>query len=347
MKPGARWFALLIPSLAATVLIAGISFWLSFEALAELAAMAGTTGARAYGIPLVVDGLVVVSTAAAGALVGAAHLYAWSVLILASVASIVGNALHAVLSPHETDTSIAVAVAVVPPVSLLLATHLSMMLVRRAREQRGNDQVADLFSHLFDAEPADAASAPEVGRKRWWSRGKVADVRPAAARVPEPAASAEVPAPAVPEPAPEVPDVPEVPAPAPEVPDVPEVPAPAVAEPAEVGSVAEDVPEVPRPRARRAARPRAGAVPEPAPEVPEARPRARRPRSSAGASMPVPESVPVPEVPEVSNVPDVAAEPAPRTRRASRPRAAAVAAPDVPEVGSVPEDVPELVTTGS
>ena len=219
----ARWFA--VPALAGTVGIAAIAFWLSFASLSELAALSGVAGARAIGIPLVVDGLVVVSTAAAGALVGNARVYAWAVFVLASVASIVGNAVHAVLSVHETDTSISVAVAVTPPLALLLATHLSMMLVDRVREQSGKDRVADLFAHLYSDDVLDVSEVP------------LPTVVVSAPEVPVDV-PADVSAPEVPADVPADVSAPEVPA------DVPAVP----------------VVEVPKPRARRAARPRVAAV---------------------------------------------------------------------------------------
>lgn len=161
-----HWVALLVTAIAGTALICAISFWLSFESLAELSSIAGVPGKRAYGIPLAVDGLVVVATLAAAVLAGGARVYAWSVLLLASSASIVGNAVHAVLAEHETATPIAIAVAITPPITLLLSTHLTMILVDRMREQRGKDQVADLFAHLF-ADDADDVAGVGQGRK-WW-----------------------------------------------------------------------------------------------------------------------------------------------------------------------------------
>lgn len=164
--PVKRWVALLVTAIAGTALICAISFWLSFESLAELSSMAGVPGARAFGIPLVVDGLTVVATVAAGALVGAGRVYAWSVLLLASVASIAGNAVHAVLAVHETATPIAVAVAVTPPITLLLSTHLTTLLFERARKQRETDHVADLFAHLYADDADDSADRGQV--RKWW-----------------------------------------------------------------------------------------------------------------------------------------------------------------------------------
>ena len=232
-----RWVALLVTAIVGTAAIAIISFWLSFETLAELSELAGVPGARAKGIPLVVDGLTVVATVAAGALVGAGRVYAWSVLLLASVASIVGNAVHAVLAAHETSTAIAVCVSIVPPVALLASTHLTMLLFERGRKQRETDQVADLFSHLF-ADDADYVAEVGLGRKWWqvWRWAESAEVHPVAARVVAEAV-VEVPVPAV----------------VASGPVVPEVPVPA------------DVPEVAKPRARRAARPKVAS----AREVPE------------------------------------------------------------------------------
>ena len=57
---GRRWAV--ITSVAGTVFIAAGAFWLSFTALADLARRAGIGEGQAWAWPLIVDGVIVVST---------------------------------------------------------------------------------------------------------------------------------------------------------------------------------------------------------------------------------------------------------------------------------------------
>lgn len=114
-------------SAAAAATIAALSFWLSFAALTELATMHGIPAPRAYAVPLIVDGLVVVSTVAAATMIRH-RWYAWTLLVAATAASVAGNAIHA----HLLDAGpVGIGIAVVPPIVNLAAIHLTIYLVRQ------------------------------------------------------------------------------------------------------------------------------------------------------------------------------------------------------------------------
>ena len=77
---GRRWAV--ITSVAGTVFIAAGAFWLSFTSLADLARRSGIGVGQAWAWPLIVDGVIVVSTVAVVALAGERTAwYAWALLI--------------------------------------------------------------------------------------------------------------------------------------------------------------------------------------------------------------------------------------------------------------------------
>lgn len=81
-------------AVAGTVFIAIGAFWLSFTALADLAARSGIGTGQAWARPLIVDGIIVVATVAVVALAGQkAAWYPWALLIGGAVVSVTANAL--------------------------------------------------------------------------------------------------------------------------------------------------------------------------------------------------------------------------------------------------------------
>ncbi|MBD4430692.1 DUF2637 domain-containing protein, partial [Xanthomonas citri pv. citri] len=103
---------------AGTVFIAGGAFWLSFTALADLAARSGVGGSQAWAWPLIVDGIIVVATVAVVALAGQRSAwYPWALLIGGALVSVTANAIHAVVAADaDVPGVLAAAVAAVPPV---------------------------------------------------------------------------------------------------------------------------------------------------------------------------------------------------------------------------------------
>lgn len=124
-------------SAVAAVAVAALAFWLSFAALADLAARFGVPAGQAWAFPLVVDGLVVVSTVAAAA-THRHRWYAWALLVVGTVVSVTGNGIHAW---HLTASSIGVGIAVIPPLVTLAAIHLTIMLAQQGRDAAAGDSV--------------------------------------------------------------------------------------------------------------------------------------------------------------------------------------------------------------
>ncbi|MHA7246905.1 DUF2637 domain-containing protein [Arthrobacter tecti] len=125
-----RWAV--VTAVAGTVFIAGGAFWLSFTALADLAARSGVGGSQAWAWPLIVDGIIVVATVAVVALAGQRSAwYPWVLLIGGAAVSVTANAIHAVVAADaDVPGVLAAAVAAVPPVVLLAITHLTVILTR-------------------------------------------------------------------------------------------------------------------------------------------------------------------------------------------------------------------------
>lgn len=113
---------------AGTVAVGGFSFLVSYTALSQLAEHYQTP--HAWSFPLIVDGLVIVSTIAATAM-RRNGWYAWLLLMFGAALSIAGNGLHAWLN---TGSWVAVGISAVPPLVLLLVTHLTMMLRGQVEE---------------------------------------------------------------------------------------------------------------------------------------------------------------------------------------------------------------------
>lgn len=126
-------------TLTGTVILAAGAFILSFASLADLAKLAGINGSLAWIWPLIVDGLIVVSTMAIVALAGHPRrvlAYPWILLFGGSAVSVAANSLHATLAAAGVVPAVVSAlVAAVPPVVLLAVTHLSVVLVQKTAEK--------------------------------------------------------------------------------------------------------------------------------------------------------------------------------------------------------------------
>lgn len=125
-------------ALAGTFLLAAGAFVLSFASLSNLAQMAGIDHHLAWIWPLIVDGLIVVSTVAIVALAEhgrRALVYPWFLLIAGALVSTVANSVHAILVANGAVPEVVSAmIAAVPPLVLLAVTHLSVDLVQRSAQ---------------------------------------------------------------------------------------------------------------------------------------------------------------------------------------------------------------------
>lgn len=135
MKPrlGRGWAV--VAAASGTVIIGAGAFWLSFTALADLAARSGIPVGQAWIWPLLVDGLIVVATVAVVALDGhRTAWYPWSLLIAGALVSVTANAAHALIAALVSVPGLlAATVAAVPPLVLLASTHLTVILIRSTK----------------------------------------------------------------------------------------------------------------------------------------------------------------------------------------------------------------------
>ncbi len=159
-------------AVAGTVFIAAGAFWLSFTALRDLAARSGVSAGQAWAWPLIVDGIIVVSTVSVVALAGhRATWYPWLLLLGGALVSVAANAIHAVVTA-DTDVPdvLAASVAAVPPVVLLAITHLTVVLTRRfstdpAPASSMDDAVPGVVDDVASAEPSPLESPRELAAR--------------------------------------------------------------------------------------------------------------------------------------------------------------------------------------
>lgn len=188
--PAARHWAA-ITAVAGTVFIAAGAFWLSFTSLSDLAKRSGIGAGQAWAWPLIVDGIIVVSTVAVVALAGnRSAWYPWSLLIGGAVVSVTANAIHAVIAADaDVPDILAGAVAAVPPVVLLAITHLTVILTRataaRPAEAEARSIAAEphpaLALEAGEPVPADRRLLAAALRGNGWTNKQIAhelDVHP-------------------------------------------------------------------------------------------------------------------------------------------------------------------------
>lgn len=158
-----RWAV--VTAVAGTVFIAAGAFWLSFTALADLAARSGIGDGQAWAWPLIVDGIIVVATVAVVALAGQRSAwYPWALLIGGAAVSVTANALHAVVAADaDVPGVLAAAVAAVPPVVLLAITHLTVILTRPQPAPDAPVSSDDALSPDTSVSVHEWASAPGPG----------------------------------------------------------------------------------------------------------------------------------------------------------------------------------------
>lgn len=126
------------------VLIALGAGVLSFDGLAQLSVAAGVREELSYVWALVIDGFILVATFATFALKDRTDgdkvkkYYAWVVLAIFVIISILGNAMHAL--PQEESYIlplwVKVSVNAVPPIALFLAIHLIIIMVSPTSDEK-------------------------------------------------------------------------------------------------------------------------------------------------------------------------------------------------------------------
>lgn len=135
---------------AGSVVLAGVTFSMSFTALTELAAQNGVPSAQAWGLPIAIDGLMVVATASTVALKAKAAIrYAYFALVLGTGLSILGNGLHAATNGQGP---IGIGIGSLIPIILFIATHLTLLL---ARERNAETVVESPVAEPVESAPAE------------------------------------------------------------------------------------------------------------------------------------------------------------------------------------------------
>lgn len=176
---GRRWAA--VTAIAGTVFIAAGAFWLSFTALADLAARSGLGQGQAWAWPLIVDGIIVVSTVAVVALAGQRSAwYPWTLLAAGAVVSVTANAIHAVVAADaDVPGVLAASVAAVPPLVLLAITHLTVILTRPlpvagAASVSSREPDGEVTSVATVPSPAGREVAVLLREEQGWSNKQIA-----------------------------------------------------------------------------------------------------------------------------------------------------------------------------
>lgn len=137
--------ARLWPLVALVVAIASIAFVLSFDALRTLGMACGVSPALAWMFPLIID-LPVIAFTWATWVFKTRHLgqaYPWAMLVVFSLVSLAGNALHA--HPTETNGMLlpqwgASLLMTMPAVALLATSH---MIVKSAAKSFDDDEAPE------------------------------------------------------------------------------------------------------------------------------------------------------------------------------------------------------------
>ncbi len=164
-------------------------FVLSFSTLRDLAIRSGIPPELAFIWPLIVDGFILVATAAAWALRNQARgtWYPWAALVLFSGISVAGNALHAsMVRTVDVNYWVATVVSAIPSVAQILASHLLVVMARARETQRqvSQETASESAPVTMPATPgADARPALDSPPRRPLEAVTTAE-QPAAARVP-------------------------------------------------------------------------------------------------------------------------------------------------------------------
>ena len=156
-----RWVQ---PTSAAGVLgIGAAAFLLSYDALHSLALASGVRPGLARIWPGVLDGFIVVATLTVVAAKRASRptWYPWALVVLFSAASVAFNILHAVDQALTRAGWVAALVFAMPPVALVLATHLLLQQgVWRRQHARAATAAGGATPEAGTAPPAGAMPRP-------------------------------------------------------------------------------------------------------------------------------------------------------------------------------------------
>lgn len=150
------------PGVTVAVILALLAFIISFDALRAVGLACGINGSLAWMFPIIIDGSTLAFTWAAWAFKTRrlSTVYPWLMLVLFSVISLIGNALHAhpvIVNGLLLPVWVPPVIMTVPPVALLATTH---MIVLAAGRSFDNDDMEWESDHATPATPS--AIMPET-----------------------------------------------------------------------------------------------------------------------------------------------------------------------------------------
>lgn len=154
----------MLPGVTVGVMIAVIAFVLSFDALRLVFVSSGINPLLSWGGPLCVDGTILLCTWATwgfrkGHIRG--RWYPWAGLVLFSLFSVTGNALHAWLNAGGMlPTWGAPAIMSIPPIALLYSTHLIVIIAGDRQDKLA--RTAGKAAGPDDGHPGHAETMPET-----------------------------------------------------------------------------------------------------------------------------------------------------------------------------------------
>ncbi|RDX29845.1 DUF2637 domain-containing protein [Bifidobacterium breve] len=189
------------PGVTVAVILALLAFIISFDALRAVGLACGINGSLAWMFPIIIDGSTLAFTWAAWAFKTRrlSTVYPWLMLVLFSVISLIGNALHAhpvMVNGLLLPVWVPPVIMTVPPVALLATTH---MIVLAAGRSFDNDDMEWESDHATPATPS--AIMPETPPDALAADAPAPAPGPVEAPVPETATVGEEPAgPPVPDP---------------------------------------------------------------------------------------------------------------------------------------------------
>ena len=158
----------MLPGVTVGVMIAVIAFVLSFDALRLVFVSSGINPLLSWGGPLCVDGTILLCTWATwgfrkGHIRG--RWYPWAGLVLFSLFSVTGNALHAWLNAGGMlPTWGAPAIMSIPPIALLYSTHLIVIIAGDRQDKLARTTGKAAGPDAGHAGPAAATPADPLDR---------------------------------------------------------------------------------------------------------------------------------------------------------------------------------------
>lgn len=146
------------PGVTVAVVLALLAFIISFDALRAVGLACGINAALAWMFPIIIDGSTLAFTWAAWAFKTRrmGTLYPWLMLVLFSVISLIGNALHAhpvMVNGMLLPDWVPPVIMTVPPVALLATTHMIVLAAGRTFDRQAMAEAAS-------PEPAGPLAVP-------------------------------------------------------------------------------------------------------------------------------------------------------------------------------------------